>query len=346
MVPLDLAAKGSCHIGGNISTNAGGLRLLRYGSLHENALGLEVVLADGTVLDSMSKMRKNNTGYDIKQLFVGSEGTLGVVTRVALLCPTRPKSINVALFGCESFPDLLNLYTRARRDLAEIVSSCEFFDDVSYSLVHRYKGVRCPITESPFYFLLETSGSSEQHDTEKLDRFLESVTSGEGMKGVTDGTVATDRTKVKDLWKLREGISESLLHDGYVYKYDVSIPLRNYYELVTVMRDHLTSKGVKIKSVAGFGHLGDSNLHFNVTSEQFDHQVLDAIEPYLYERVLALRGSVSAEHGLGFKKRDFIGYSRSDAAILVMAQLKRTLDPKGILNPYKVLPDRISTKIL
>ncbi|XP_048664915.1 D-2-hydroxyglutarate dehydrogenase, mitochondrial isoform X4 [Marmota marmota marmota] len=284
VMPLDLGAKGSCHIGGNVATNAGGLRFLRYGSLHGTVLGLEVVLADGTVLDCLTSLRKDNTGYDLKQLFIGSEGTLGVITAVSILCPPRPKAVNVAFL------------------------------------------------ESAFYLLVETSGSSTGHDAEKLGCFLEQVL-GSGL--VTDGTVATDESKAQALWALRERITEALSRDGYVYKYDVSLPVERLYDLVTDLRARL---GSQARRVVGYGHLGDGNLHLNVTVDAFSAALLDTLEPYVYAWTAGQRGSVSAEHGLGFRKRDALRYSKPPPAVQLMQQLKALLDPKGILNPYKLLP--------
>ncbi|KAJ7381501.1 D-2-hydroxyglutarate dehydrogenase, mitochondrial [Desmophyllum pertusum] len=164
IMPLDLGAKGSCHIGGNIATNAGGLRRLRYGSLHGNVLGLQVVLPDGSILDCLSSMQKDNTGYDVKQLFIGSEGTLGIITAASILVPTRSKTVNVAFLGCESFLDVLNSYKLARNMLGEILSAFEFLDDFSMNLVETHLGLHNPISKQPFYVLVETSGSNSTHD--------------------------------------------------------------------------------------------------------------------------------------------------------------------------------------
>ncbi|KAM5228811.1 D-2-hydroxyglutarate dehydrogenase, mitochondrial [Ctenodactylus gundi] len=332
IMPLDLGAKGSCHIGGNVATNAGGLRFLRYGSLHGTVLGLEVVLADGTVLNCLTSLRKDNTGYDLKQLFIGSEGTLGIITAVSILCPPSPKAVNVAFLGCPGFTEVLQTFSTCKKMLGEILSAFEFMDAECMQLVRQHLHLANPVQESPFYILVETSGSSAEHDAEKLDSFLEQAL-GTGL--VTDGTVGTDQMKVQMLWALRERITEALGLDGYVYKYDISLPMERLYDLVTDLRTRL---GPRAKHVVGYGHLGDGNLHLNVTAEAFSPSLLDALEPYVYAWTSEQRGSVSAEHGLGFKKKDVLGYSKPPVAVHLMRQLKGLFDPKGILNPYKMLP--------
>ncbi|KAM5325805.1 D-2-hydroxyglutarate dehydrogenase, mitochondrial isoform 3-T3 [Glossophaga mutica] len=332
IVPLDLGAKGSCHIGGNLATNAGGLRLLRYGSLRGTVLGLEVVLADGTILNCLTSLRKDNTGYDLKQLFIGSEGTLGVITAVSILCPPKPRAVNVAFLGCPGFAEVLQTFSTCKGMLGEILSAFEFMDAECMRLVRHHLLLACPVQESPFYVLVETSGSRAEHDAEKLSSFLEQAL-GSGL--VTDGTLATDQRRVKMLWALRERITEALSRDGYVYKYDVSLPVDRLYDLVTDLRARL---GPRAKHVVGYGHLGDGNLHLNVTAEAFSAPLLGDLEPYVYEWTAGQRGSVSAEHGVGFKKRSALGYSKPPEALRLMQQLKTLLDPKGILNPYKTLP--------
>ncbi|XP_064929111.1 D-2-hydroxyglutarate dehydrogenase, mitochondrial isoform X2 [Columba livia] len=249
VMPLDLGAKGSCHVGGNVATNAGGLRLLRYGSLRGTVLGLEVVLADGSALDCLASLRKDNTGYDLKQLFIGSEGTLGVITAVSILCPQKPKAVNLAFLGCQSFAKVLETFTTCRAMLGEILSAYEFMDEKCMELVERHLKLSSPVTGSPFYVLIETSGSNSTHDEEKLNNFLEQAMSS-GL--ATDGTVATDDKKIKALWSLRERITEALTHDGHVYKYDISLPVGKLYDLVTDTRARL---GPRAKNVVGYGHL-------------------------------------------------------------------------------------------
>lgn len=332
LFPLDLGAKGSCHIGGNVSTNAGGLRLLRYGSLHGTVLGLEAVLPDGTIVESLSTLRKNNTGYDLKQLFIGSEGTIGLVTGVSILCPPRPKAVNVAYFGLESFEHVQKAFLEAKGQLSEILSAFELMDGRSQGLVHKSTGNKYPLEgEYPFYCLIETSGSNAEHDMEKLESFLEYVM-GEGI--VADGVLAQDETQFQALWRWREGITESLSHLGGTYKYDVSIPLSELYQLVEDCRDRLTEMGFvgddesfPVRDVVGYGHMGDSNLHLNVSVRQYNKEVEKAIEPWVYEWIQKRNGSISAEHGMGVAKREYIGYSQNETMVGLMKQLKALYDP-------------------
>ncbi|XP_061600464.1 D-2-hydroxyglutarate dehydrogenase, mitochondrial [Cololabis saira] len=335
IMPLDLGAKGSCQIGGNVATNAGGLRLLRYGSLHGTVLGLEVVLADGRVLDCLSTLRKDNTGYDLKQLFIGSEGTLGVITAVSVLCPRKPKSVNVVFLGCETFQQLLKTFHLCRSMLGEILSAFEFLDSECVRLLNTHLRLSNPISDCPFYIVIETSGSDPTHDSEKLHNFLEEAMAS---AFVLDGTVATEDSKIKALWSMRERVTEALTHDGFTYKYDISLPVERIYQLVTDMREHL---GDRAKSVVGYGHVGDGNLHLNITSPEKNPELLAAIEPFVYEWTSRFQGSISAEHGLGLKKRNYIHYSKSSQAVALMGSIKTMLDPKGILNPYKTLPDNL-----
>lgn len=337
--PLDLGAKGSCQIGGNVATNAGGLRLLRYGSLHGNVLGLEVVLPDGTIVDDLSKLRKNNTGYDIKQLFIGGEGTIGIITGVSILCPQRPKALNVAFFGLESFEMVQRAFREAKGQLSEILSAFELMDRQSQDLVHTVTKKKRPLDgEHPFYCLIETSGSNSEHDSEKLENFLEHVM-GEGI--VSDGVLAQDETQIKSLWSWREGIPECLGHWGGVYKYDVSIPLSQLYQLVEETRERLSSAGLigsdekyPVVDVVGYGHMGDSNLHLNVATRRFDKEVEKKLEPFVYEWISKRNGSISAEHGLGIAKKPYIRYSKSGTMVNLMKQIKTLYDPVSSLPLY------------
>lgn len=333
IMPLDLGAKGSCNIGGNVSTNAGGVRLLKYGSLHGSVLGLEVVTASGAVIDCLSAMRKDNVGYHMRHCFIGSEGTLGIVTAVSILCPPRPKAVNLAFLACESFDKVLEILSVARSELSEILSAFEFMDAYAMSSSIRHLKKSSPLQKSaPFYVLIETSGSDSSHDEAKLNSFINNVMEN---KIVIDGTIAGGASQFKDIWLIRESITTSLLDDGHCYKYDISLPLDCFYEVVETMRKRLAGKAI---TVCGFGHVGDGNLHFNATSAQFSREIVDIIEPFLYEYVAEQRGSISAEHGVGLSKRKFFRFGRPEPVVALMKQLKTMFDPNGILNPYKTLP--------
>nr|CAG8500203.1 11436_t:CDS:10 [Entrophospora candida] len=335
MMPLDLGAKGSCHIGGNVATNAGGLRLLRYGSLHGSVLGLEIVLPDGTILDNLSTLRKDNTGYDLKQIFIGSEGTLGIITGVSILTPQRPKAVNVAIFGLNSFENVQKAFIKSKQELSEILSAFEFWDFSALKLVEsiHIQGTRFPLENKyPFYVLVEISGSNKDHDEEKLQNYLETLLSQEI---VENGVVAQDDTQIKNFWTFREIIPEACSKSGAVYKYDMSMPVPVLYQMVEDVRERLSQAGVfgddkPVTNVIGYGHIGDGNLHLNITANSYDSQITNLIEPYVYKWT---------EHGLGFMKANHIGYSKSKPMIDMMKKLKSSIDPNGIMNPYKFFPN-------
>eukprot|EP01129_Flabellula_baltica_P004848 TRINITY_DN1720_c0_g1_i2.p1 TRINITY_DN1720_c0_g1~~TRINITY_DN1720_c0_g1_i2.p1 ORF type:complete len:507 (-),score=130.45 TRINITY_DN1720_c0_g1_i2:899-2419(-) len=335
IIPLDLGAKGSCLIGGIASTNAGGIRLLRYGSLHGSILGLEVVLADGKILKNLSTLRKDNTGYDLKQLFIGSEGTLGVITGLSILCPPQPKAINVAIMGINSFEDGRKALKKAKLYLSEVLSSFEFLDSkcMDYVTSH-YDNLPQPLEEKhPFYLVLETAGSNAEHDLEKLNQYLEHV-SEEGL--IQDGTVGQDKTQNNTIWKYREFVPEAVAKMGRVYVYDISLPLDHMYEIVRVIADRM--KQFPEVEVSGYGHMGDGNLHLNILAPEYADKYRDLIEPFVYEYVSNVNGSISAEHGIGQMKPEEILFSKSREEVDIMHVIKKSLDPNGILNPYKVLP--------
>lgn len=353
MMPLDLGAKGSCHIGGNVSTNAGGLRFLRYGSLHGSVLGLEVVLANGEILPLLQTLRKDNTGIDLKQLFIGSEGSLGIVTGVAITTPKLPNSVNVAMFGVDSFDHVCQTAQHARKHCAEILSALEFLDQDSFDHVinNPSHSFRDPFEKRyPMYVLIETSGSNQDHDQAKLQGLVEDVLEN-GI--VADGVVAQGEKQAQELWSMRELVPESLTAHGKIYKYDVSLPLERLYELVELVEQRMVDRGMKpalnqpglVKAVCGYGHVGDGNLHLNIVVDQYRDDIEAALEPFIYEQVQAMQGSISAEHGLGVTKADKIGYTKHATAVKYMEDVKRLFDPKGLLNPYKVCAHGLLTLV-
>lgn len=340
--PLDLGSKGSCEIGGNASTNAGGLRLLRYGNLHGSILGVEAVMANGEVFDGLTTLRKDNAGYDLKQLFIGSEGTLGIITGLSVICPPKPKAVNVAFLGLKNFEDVQKVFVKTRSALGEILSSYECMDKASLDLAALHCDLPKPLEEiHPFNVLIETSGSDQGHDEEKLTNFLESIME-EGL--VDDGVLAQDETQIQHLWYWREFVPEATTKEGGVYKYDVSLPLPVMFDLVDAVRERLNARnlvgeGKPVIAAIGYGHIGDSNLHLNVACRGYFTEVEETLEPFVYEFVQKHRGSISAEHGVGFQKAHAVHYSRSPIAIKMMKELKNLYDPKGILNPYKYIQE-------
>ncbi|KAK5646930.1 hypothetical protein RI129_005394 [Pyrocoelia pectoralis] len=317
LLPLDLGSKGSCHIGGNISTNAGGLRLLRYGSLHGNVLGLEVVKASGEILDCLSTLKKDNTGYHLHHLFIGSEGTLGFLTKVAIQCPPQSKAVCLAFL--------------AKNELGEILSAVEVIDTPSMDTVNEHLKLSSPIGKHEYYLLLETKGSDEGHDQQKLNKFLESVLN---TNLISDGAIASEPAKYHAMWALRERLPEAFLHDGYVFNYDLTVPLEYYYKLVADVREHVGSRAHR---VFGFGHLGDGNIHLQVSVKEFSKQMKQHIETFLFKKIKELNGSISAEHGVGFLKAPHLSSIKNESSFKLMKSLKALMDPNAILNPYKVL---------
>lgn len=345
-VPLDLGAKGSCQIGGNIATNAGGLRVIRYGSLRGTVLGLEVVLPDGRILDNLSTLRKNNTGFDLKQLFIGSEGSIGVITAVSLLAAPKLKAKNVAVLSLDSYDAIQKAFIKTRQHVGEILSAFEFFDQAGHRIQQAHSGSPKKVFEdgedAPFFVLIETTGSNKDHDDQKLTALLEDLLESEI---VTNGVLAQDNTQFTSLWELRETITEAAGKTGKVFKYDVSLPVSSMYSVVERTREHLGELGLykgegkdgKVKSVIGFGHFGDGNIHLNVIADSYAPEIQDALEPFIYKFVASHRGSISAEHGLGLQKAPHIGFSQPPLSVDLMHQIKAILDPKSIFNPYKFL---------
>ncbi|KAJ1659549.1 D-lactate ferricytochrome c oxidoreductase [Dispira simplex] len=345
-VPLDLAAKGSCQVGGNVATNAGGVHFIRYGSLRGTVLGLEVVLPTGDIMDNLFTLRKDNAGYDLKQLFIGSEGTLGVITGVALQTFPTPTSKNVALLGVNTFTDVLSIYTLARTMLCDTLSAFEFWDHDSMELLFQgdSDAFQRPFAQAhfPFYLLIETSSNSDEHNQHLLARYLERLLE-DGL--VSDGTMATNQTKFKALWGYRERIPLVALR-GHSLTYDLTLPVEHFYSVVTAIKQRLLDHGLyrgfgdqdaPVRVVCGLGHLGDGNIHLLISLNDPSEIVQPCVEPFIYRWVSERRGSISAEHGLGITKAPYLCYSKSPVIIDHMQRIKQVFDPQGIMNPYKML---------
>lgn len=340
MMPVDLGAKGSCLLGGLVATNAGGTRFRKYGSLHQNTAGLEVVLPDGQILDLRGTLRKDNTGIDLKHLFIGSEGCLGVITKVDMLCARRPLATALACLQVDSFEKMPSVYERAQALLADDLAAFEFWDAASERLVQRTLGrsLRSSLYRAPagnrFSVMIEAHGQSDEHAQFRLEELLEDL----AMKSlISDALLATDIGHQQAMWAVREGISEACARSGYVLKYDVSLPVRQMYSLVERVRN---SYQADVREALGFGHVGDGNLHLNVVVA--DAQKAKALKPDLdrlvYSHVRQANGSISAEHGIGQLKLDVFEQTVDPIALGLMQKVKAAFDPNRIMNPYKMLP--------
>jgi FAD/FMN-containing dehydrogenase len=332
LLALDLGARGSSQIGGNISTNAGGNRVIRYGMAREQVLGLEVVLANGEIVTSLNKMLKNNAGYDIKQVFIGAEGTLGIITRATLRLHPKPLSRSTAFCALADYTAVVGLLRRMQSELGGIsafeVMWQDFYDFIANHSATKQK----PLPDThPYYVLVEFSGSDPDHDLNRFEALL-AMAMAEG--AVVDAVVAQSEQAARDFWLIREG--HAIDTKPLVINFDVSLPIADIDTFATNCRAALQGKWPNSLNVF-YGHIGDSNLHISVMMEDRGPEVMHDVDAVVYGAVRAMKGSVSAEHGVGTLKRAWLGHSRSEAELGVMRQLKQALDPKGILNPGKLI---------
>lgn len=331
MFAVDFGARGSAHIGGLISTNAGGNSVVRYGMAREQVLGLEVVLADGTVIASLNEMLKNNAGYDIKHLFIGSEGTLGIVTRAVLRLRPAPRTVQTALVALDNFADVAGLLRRLGVELEGKLSAFEVMWQNLYQLLvtetGRHQAFLPP--DHPYYVLVESEGVDEEREAEQFMTVLGNLME-EGH--VADAVIAQSGQQASQLWEMRDDIETIVLTLHPVVPFDISLPIREVERYVSGIEQALAEQLPGSRLVV-FGHLGDSNIHVVVGKTEDK----EAVEQIVYGGLKDIVGSISAEHGIGLEKRGFLHCSRSDAEIALMRTLKAALDPKNLLNPGKVL---------
>jgi len=329
MFPLDLGARGSCTIGGNIATNAGGNRVIRFGMTRDMVLGLEAVLADGTVLSSMNRMIKNNAGYDLKQLFIGSEGTLGVVTRAVLRLREQPRSVATLLVAVEEFDRLPALLKHLDGALGGAVSAFEVMWRAFYSLVTTDPAPHLPPIpgEYPYYVLIEVMGAGTDRVEEALADALDRVL-------IADAVMAQSEQQRGQLWAMRDDVAQCFRYAPTI-TFDVSLPVSAMAGYVDEVDGRLRERFPEMRNFV-FGHMGDGNLHLVVAPGERGGDVRAQVEACVYEPLAALGGSVSAEHGVGLEKRPYLSICRSAAEIELMRRLKAALDPHGILNPGKI----------
>lgn len=331
--PVDFASKGSSHVGGNIATNAGGVKVIRYGLTRNWVLGLQVVTMQGEVLELNGALEKNNTGLDLRQIFIGSEGTLGVVTEATLKLTQVPKAMDVFFFAVDGIPKVLELFQAARK-AGFTVMAFEFLTHNCLKLVTEMRNLKSPFTnEYTHYVLLEV----EKTESVDMDAWL-----GEAFEIglVLDGVLAQSPREGRDLWSFREGISESLSTRGFVHKNDISLPIANLEEFIAEMPSAFVKKNQELE-VFLFGHIGDGNLHVNTAKPQAMDQakfieLCHEVDEDLFALVKKHRGSISAEHGIGLLKKSALSYSRTPEELILLKQIKGVFDPQGLLNPGKI----------
>lgn len=335
LFPLDFGARGSAHIGGAISTNAGGNSVIRYGMAREQLLGIEAVLADGTVISSMKDVIKNNTGYDLKQLFIGSEGTLGIVTRAVLRLRPAPRSQNTALVAIDSFEHLGSFLQSMDAALGGTLSAFEVMWNDFFSLIigDGDKHGQPLATTHAFYVLLESTGGHQESDAARFEAALQEAFE-EGL--AVDAVIAQSQQQREDLWAIRDDIEHlvRLLYPPMAF--DISLGIPQMEDYVDEINKTLKERWPEGRMVT-FGHLGDGNIHFVLTVGSLDEQDVQGVQEIIYGALGRRGGVISAEHGIGLEKRAYLAQSRSAEEIDLMKTLKKALDPGNILNPGKIL---------
>ena len=341
LFPLRLGSEGSCTIGGNLASNAGGTQVLRYGNARELCLGLEVVTASGEVWHGLSGLRKDNTGYDLRDLFIGSEGTLGIITAATMKLFPRPAATLTALAACPDIDAAIGLLRRARMHLDAGLTGFEVMGAFALQLQARhFPLLRNPLPASPWTVLLELAAGDATEASQRLSSLMEEA---EGLGLASDAVVAGNLAQAHALWELRESIPLAQAREGLNIKHDVALPVSAIPDFLRHMDTSLDALVPGVRMVV-FGHLGDGNLHFNVQAPEgmpaaeFLHQHETALNQTVYDAVLARGGTFSAEHGIGALKVDELAKRKSPVALGMMRAIKQALDPQGLLNPGRVLP--------
>jgi len=340
LFPLSLGAEGSCTIGGNLSTNAGGTGALAYGVARDLALGLEVVLADGRVWNGLNKLKKDNTGYDLKNLFIGAEGTLGIITAAVLKLFPRPRAVETALAGVASPADALGLLNLANELAGDSITGFEFMPRIGFDFMRDYMPDRRDPLPTPhaWYVLIELSSQASEGLPETMQELLAEA----AQRGfVSDAVVAKNLQQAQSFWRLREGIVEVQKYPGGSIKHDISVPVAAVPDFIAEASTAVTKLVPGARPIA-FGHLGDGNVHFNVTQpEGADTAAYLArwaeMNAVVHAIAAKFAGSISAEHGVGRLKRELLPQVKDPVALEMMRSFKQALDPKNILNPGKVL---------
>ncbi|MEH6647313.1 FAD-binding oxidoreductase [Sulfitobacter sp.] len=332
--PLDLGSRGSCSIGGNLATNAGGNRVIRYGMTRDLTLGVEAVLADGTIVNSLNGYIKNNTGYDLKQLFIGSEGTLGLITRATLRLFPKPKTQVVAFCAADSFDAVSDLMSHMRSALGADLSAFEVIWAKTYdAILSDVAGVKAPVAVGhPFYVLIEMMGSDPAGDTEKFETSLAQALERDM---IVDAVLSRSTAEINAFWEVRDGMAHAMGKQQPAVGFDISLSIPDMKTIEEVLLTRLQNALGDVRLYIG-GHLADGNLHLVAKAVGDEPQPKGQIQEIVYGWVGEVGGSISAEHGIGTLKRAYLGQSRNSAELALMRTLKQAMDPKNILNPGRV----------
>ena len=339
--PLSLASEGTCQIGGNLATNAGGVHVIKYGNVKDLVLGLEVVLADGTIFNDLKKLRKDNSGYNINQLFIGSEGTLGIITAATLKLFPKPIEIHTILVALDSIDSAIDIMNQLKKLFSDKLSALEFFSDFSLEIAMKFiSKLTPPFNENyPWYILIDIEETIETTETlELIENFLYTNLQKDLIK---DGLISKNLKERNELWKIRESIPYAQKSEGASIKHDVSVPLSNISDFLVRTLQKVSELIPNIRPCI-FGHLGDGNIHFNLTkpSDIEDDDFLKfqkEINKIIYDSIFQYEGSISAEHGVGLLKNEDIKNYKRKSELKLMLEMKSFFDPKNILNPGKLI---------
>tara|TARA_B110000444_G_C18851578_1_gene606168 strand:+ start:5958 stop:7346 length:1389 start_codon:yes stop_codon:yes gene_type:complete len=334
LLPLNFGAKGSAQIGGAISANAGGLRVFRYGMTRQMVLGIEVVLPDGTILSSLKKIIKDNSGYDLKQLFIGSEGTLGIVTRAVLRLQEAPKSRSSALAALNSYDNVISLLKYLESELSGTLSGFELIWNRTYKAMIESSDLIKPLDQNhKYYVFVESLGSQSKEDYELLEHYIEKSLEN-GL--IEDAVMAKTEKEQQQIWQIREDVAILASKANYDQHFDISLPVSQIGNVVNSIIKELENIE-EVKTIFPFGHVADGNIHFIIGRNTNNPEVIDLINSVVYSPLKKHKGSLSAEHGIGLDKKKYLHTSRSKEEIILMEQIKTMFDPKNILNPGRIV---------
>jgi len=333
-LPLSFGAKGSAQVGGVVSTNAGGLRVFRYGMTRQMVLGLEAVLADGTIISSLKKIIKDNSGYDLKQLFIGAEGTLGIITKVVFRLQEKPQSRSSAIVGLDNYEHVIALLKFMEKGLAGTLSGFELMWQRTYIAMTSAPDFSAPIPNNfPYYVFIESLGGDTTSDFNRLEDLIAEAFEKEL---IGDGVLAQSDRELQGIWKIREDVSVLADLAQFDQHFDISLPIPLIGKEIDAAVEQLEQLDF-VEKIFPFGHVADGNIHFIIGKKENSPEIIDAINAIIYGCLERNKGSVSAEHGIGLDKKKYLSTSRTENEINLMRTLKRALDPKNILNPGRIV---------